>query len=134
MARLGVFQALLDDQMTWAEREAIHEAHDRADAAAIAKGDLAVLQRRVIEQRKELDKLRTALSVMCQVLGETKLLDVRLLDVRLEAEIDDLEDATGETRPAPQLTACARCGAHVPVTNTAMTGAGTVCDACFARP
>lgn len=139
MARIGFFQALLDDQMSWAERHAINDAHDRADAATIASADAAVavalLQRRVTEQRKELEKVRTALSVLCQVLRDTKVLDAQLLDYRLEAAMDELEeeDGTGATKPAPQLTTCSRCEIHIPVTNTVVTASGTVCDSCFAR-
>jgi hypothetical protein len=124
MARIGFFQALLDDDMSWGERDAINSAHDRADAAAMASADAAyavsLLQRRLTEQRKELDKVRTA---------------PKLLDYRLEAAMDELEEAdgTGETKPAPQLTTCSRCEVHIPVTNTVVTDAGTVCDSCFAR-
>ncbi len=137
MGRIGLFQQLLDDQMSAGEREAIHAAHDRADAAVIAGGTptaaMALLHRRIAEQRKELEKLRVALGVLAAVLRDHKVIDPNILDYRLEAAIEEMEDATGETKPAPQLTSCASCGAHVPVTNTAVTAAGTVCDACFQR-
>src|SRR5262245_57509939 len=137
MGRPGLFQQLLDDQMSPGEREAVNAAHDRADAAVIANGTptaaMALLHRRIAEQRKELEKMRVLVGVLAAVLRDHKIIDPHILDYRLEAAMDDLEDATGETKPAPQLTSCASCGAHVPVTNTAVTAAGTVCDACFQR-
>lgn len=137
MGRIGFFQALLDDQMSWGERDAINAAHDKADAAMIAGQNateaMTMLHRRMAEQRKELEKLRAAVSVLCQVLRDHKVIDPKILDYRLEAAMEELEDGTGETKPAPQLTSCASCGAHVPVTNTVVTASGTVCDSCFQR-
>lgn len=149
MGRIGFWQLLLDDRMSWWEAERINEAQDTAE---IAHGEAAAAQYRTfsLEERcnhmsREIVMLRTALTVLTQTLKDTKVLDERLLDARLENAMTEAMAAlprqpgagpftvnaalrqSGDAAEVPKLT-CLRCRNQVPASSTLMTGDGPVCE------
>lgn len=139
MARIGFWQLLLDPQLSYWEAQRINEASDAADwAQAAADGASArasSLEARVAMLGREVVMLRTAMTMLVQTLKDTKVVDERLLDARLEAA---MEEASAPTEPAvtaaasdaPRMLTCLRCRKQVPASTTIMTGDGPVCDRC----
>jgi hypothetical protein len=150
MGRIGFWQLLLDDRLSYWEAQRINEATDvaevaqaSAEAAQYATGNL---QTRLNNMAREVVFLRTALTVLVKTLKDSNVLDERLLDARLEAAMEEANAAlpklpTGptsmnevfaqakEAAPAHQL-ACIRCRNHVPASSTLMTQDGPMCERC----
>jgi hypothetical protein len=151
MGRIGFWQLLLDDRMSWWEAERINAAHDAADVAQgmadAAQFKAFTLEERVNQMSREIVMLRTALTVLTQTLKDTKTVDERLLDARLEAAMEEAAAAlprlpsgapmtvnaalqqSGGVSPAVTLT-CLRCRNRVAANTTLMTGDGPVCERC----
>lgn len=139
MGRIGFWQLLLDDNVSWWEARAINEAHDTASAAyhtaAANSAGLSELSQRLAHQSREIVMLRTALTVLVNTLRDTGVVDARLLDARLEAA---MEEAMAPRAPAPKaaaptapaLVTCIRCREHKPASATNMTADGPICDPC----
>ena len=138
MGRIGFWQLLLDDKVSYWEAQKINEAQDAADVAASAASDaqysIASAQNRIDAMSREIVMLRTALTVLTQTLKDTKIVDDRLLDARLEAA---MEEAFPKPPPAAQpipaadrKVVCLKCRSSVPAAKTAMTADGPMCDRC----
>jgi len=136
MGRIGFWQLLLDDKLSYWEAQRINEAHDAADIAQAHAYDAAnasaQVGNRVAMLSREVVMLRTALTVLTQTLKDTKVVDEQLLDARLEAAMEE-----AFPRPAPQAPAipaaqmqitCLRCRKKVAAGTTIMTAEGPVCE------
>ncbi len=142
MARVGFWQLLLDDKVSYWEAAAINSAHDAADDARLQTmeigGRVGALEQRVAGLSREVIMLRAALTVLAKTLKDTNVLDERLLDARLEAAVEEAM-APPEPPPSarvaapvepPRMTVCLRCRNRVPARSTTMTADGPVCDRC----
>lgn len=140
MGRIGFFEMLVSDDVSWREWDAIDSAHDRADAAHEAAGAALVqgsmigetvgsLRKIVMAQAGEIRRLQTAVAVLVKVLEESKVVDANVLDYRIEAATLDAEAEA--TQEAATVT-CAECAARIPKARSNVTEFGIVCDRCFA--
>jgi len=133
MGRVSFFTMLADGNMSWIERSAINSAHDRADTAlevASAQGNaIAMMQRTILAQNKQLKLLNAAIGVLAAVLRDNNVIDPEILDARLEAAILNTEE---EVAHEANTTTCLNCGREVPKQQTVMTEAGVFCDRCHA--
>lgn len=134
--RIGFWQLLLDDKLSYWEAQRINAAHDAADIAfdyaADAGATARQLAHRVENMSREIIMLRTALTVLTQTLADAKILDVTDLNARLEKAVE-----AAFPKPAPPaspidpgkvLITCLRCRKQVPAGTTIMTGDGPLCD------
>lgn len=113
------------------ESQAINEAQDlAADAQAMAWG----AQQRIDRMAREILALRTALNVVVQTLKDTKAIDEHLLDVRMQAAMEEAfpppPEAAAATPASPIMTVCKKCQQKVLASTTNMTAQGPVCDRC----
>ncbi len=134
MARIGFWQLLLDDRVSWWEARAINSAQDEADVAlgnaTAAQFSVDQLRQRVTQMSREIVMLRAAVTVLVNTLRDTNVIDPELLDRRLEAALDEATGATDATEKAqqPANVTCIRCRQQVPPSKTNMTADGPVCD------
>ncbi|HEU0036383.1 MAG TPA: hypothetical protein VFQ53_37480 [Kofleriaceae bacterium] len=144
MGRIGFWQLLLDNNISWWERDSINGAYDQAEIAmGQANANAFSLQQlgdRVQQMGREIIMLRAALTVLVNTLRDTNVIDPKLLDARLEAAMEEAfpppppQAAAGNAAPQiPPLT-CIRCRQQRPASGTSMTADGPVCDACMTRP
>jgi class 3 adenylate cyclase len=134
MARIGFFEMLLDDDMSWGERDAINDAHDAAETARSVSdelgGRLDDLGATVAEQKREIARLRAALRVLATILCERGLVESSQLDRQLEAAMAKAVERSKEA--FAETIACPRCGEPVPPQQTVMTAQGLMCQRCDA--
>lgn len=134
MGRVSFFTMLVDDHMSWIERDAINSAHDRADAALVQGEGLAQgiqsLQRTVIQQNEQIKLMSSMIGVLAAVLRDNGVVDPDILDARLEAAI---ENAREEIRQEANSVMCMRCSTLQPKASTNVTEIGVVCDRCLAQ-
>jgi hypothetical protein len=138
MGRIGFWQLLLDDKLSYWEAQRINEAADAADiahaAAADAQYSIASAQNRMDALSREVIMLRTALTVLTKTLKDTKVLDDKLLDARLEAAMEEVfprpEPVPAQPPPGERPYVCLRCRQTVPARTTTMTADGPVCERC----
>lgn len=147
MGRIGFWQLLLDDNVSWWEARSINAAHDAADIAQGA-ADAAQFksfnnETRINNLAREVVFLRTALTVLVKTLKDSNVLDERLLDARLEAAMEEANAAmkppasptstsqtSGQATPASVKLTCVRCRTQVPAASTLMTADGPMCERC----
>ncbi len=150
MGRIGFWQLLLDDRLSWWEAQRINDAYDAAD---VAQGTAEAAQSkgynnetRINNLGREVVFLRTALTVLVKTLKDSNVLDERLLDARLEAAMEEATAAlpkppTGPTSmnevlahnqqvPVTTKLTCVRCRNQVPASSTLMTADGPMCERC----
>jgi hypothetical protein len=141
MGRIGFWQLLLDDNVSYWERTAINGAYDQAE---IAQGQananqysIGQLHDRIAHMGREIVMLRAAVTVLVNTLRDTNVLDPKLLDARLEAALEEALPPPPQAQPGaqPQLRplTCIRCREQKPASATTMTADGPVCDPCAAR-
>lgn len=136
MGRIGFWQLLLDNKLSYWEASRINEAHDAADIAQAHAFDAAQAANTVAQRMdlmsREIIMLRTALTVLTQTLKDTNVLDERLLEARLEAAMDlafpKPEPQAPPTPPAEIKITCLRCRKQVPAGTTIMTVDGPLCE------
>jgi hypothetical protein len=125
---------LLDNDMSWNERDAINDAHDSAETARSRSDELGGrvddLGATVAEQKREIARLRAALRVLATILCERGLVESSQLDLRLEAAMAEAVERSKEA--FAETIACPRCGQPVPPRLTVMTEQGLMCDRCHA--
>jgi hypothetical protein len=147
MSRIGFWQLLLDDRISWWERNSINGAYDQAELAANqSDANTFVINKhkdRLDQMAREIVMLRTAVTVLVKTLRDTNVIDPRLLDARLEAAMEEAasaapqphvpgapQAATAATQAAVPPVTCIRCRKQVPATTTTMTADGPACDRC----
>jgi hypothetical protein len=135
MARIGFFEMLVDDDISWLERSAINSAQDRADAALnqgeMLGSSIGALQKTILAQHAEIRGLKAALSVLAHVLEDAGVVDRKVLDYRIEAAIEDAREAAEAAR-GTETVLCVGCSTQVPKARTNVTELGLMCDRCFA--
>ncbi len=145
MSRIGFWQLLLDDKISYWERDAINSARDQADIAvgqAEANAySMGQMSERMTRMSREIIMLRAAVTVLVKTLRDTHVLDPKLLDARLEAALEEAtappepQAAVDAGQPAPiRPITCIRCRESKVPSATTMTGDGPICDSCIARP
>jgi hypothetical protein len=138
MGRIGFWQLLLDDKMSYWEAERINDARDAADVAyqhaADAHHTAASLGGRMAQMSREIVMLRTALTVLVKTLQDTKVVDPKLLEMRLEAAMTEAfpppEATATPIPPAERKVTCIRCRQSVAAGTTSMSADGPMCDRC----
>jgi len=139
MARIGFWQLLLDDRVSYWERNAINGAYDQAEIAAgqaeAASFTIGQLQARMTTMGREIVMLRAALTVLVNTLRDTNVLNPALLEARLEAALEEASPPpppqTTATAVAPRPYVCIKCRQEVAAAATTMTADGPVCDRCL---
>ena len=146
MGKIGFWQLLLDDKMSWWEAQRINDANSAAEVAQgiadSAHFRAQSLEHRVAAMGREIIMLRTAVTVLTQTLKDSKVLDERLLDARLDAAMEEAQAAL-TPKPAPSFAAgkhpvpvvtssitCITCRKSVLANTTLMTADGPVCERC----
>ena len=131
MPKIGFWQLLLDDRMSGWEARAINDAYDQAEIAAGQANANAFsidqLQAKVAQLSREVWMLRAALTVLVNTLRDTNVVDAHVLEVRLEAA---LEETAAAKQVQAQLVTCIKCRQQVPAVSTTMTEDGPMCDRC----
>lgn len=139
MGKIGFWQLLLDDRMSWWEAQRINEASDAAEIAQHQANNASFrasqLQARVDALSREVVMLRTAVTVLVHTLKDTDVIDDRLLDARLEAALDEAFAPPEPARVAPEAPearrlTCIKCRQNVLASTTTMTADGPMCDRC----
>jgi hypothetical protein len=150
MSRIGFWQLLLDDKMSWWEAQRINEATESAEYATALAGSASTAaanhHTRINQMSREIVMLRTALTVLTQTLKDSKVLDERLLDLRLQTALEEAEamfpkppkgpTSMNEALKQPMFAAnaaaltCLRCRKQVPASSTLMTADGPMCERC----
>ena len=141
MGRVGFWQLLLDDRISWWERDAINGAYDAAEVAvgqaSANQFSIHQLQQRITQQSREIVMLRTALTVLVNTLRDTSVVDAKLLDARLEAAMEEAfpppEAQKAAANAPPRPLTCIRCREPKPAAQTMMSADGPICDPCSAR-
>ena len=136
MGRIGFWQLLLDDKLSYWEAQRINEAHDAADIAQAHAFDAAQstnqLGRRLEMMSREIIMLRTALTVLTQQLKDSNVINSEVLDARLEAAMDlafpKPPPAAPPINPSEIKITCLRCRKQVAAGGTLMTADGPVCE------
>ena len=135
MGRIGFFEMLVHEDISWIERSAINSAHDRADAALnqgeMLGSSIGALQKTILAQQAEIASLKAALSVLAHVLEDAGVVDRKVLDYRIEAAIEDAQEAAQAAR-AGETVLCVGCSTQVLKARTNLTELGMMCDRCFA--
>jgi hypothetical protein len=138
MPKIGFWQLLLDDRMSWWEAQAINSASDQADIAAGQANanaySLEQMQSRLAQLGREVVMLRTAMTVLVNTLRDTNVVDPHVLELRLQAAVDEAtEQQKQQATKAATTVTCIKCRQQVPAASTTMTGDGPMCDRCPGR-
>ena len=136
MGRIGFWQLLLDDKLSYWEAQRINEASDDAEIAqqnaADAHRAAMSVAARIDMMGREIIMLRTALTVLTQTLADAKVIDQQQLDARLSAAIEAVfpkPPPQSPPIPASQIRyTCLRCRQQVAAGTTLMTADGPVCE------
>jgi Zn finger protein HypA/HybF involved in hydrogenase expression len=134
---ISFFSMLTDPNMSIHEGNAINAALDRGNAAmevAQAQGDafggaISRLQGKLAAQDREIKLLRAAVGVLAAMLRDNGVVDGEMLDIRLEAAMENAEE---EIDHAANTITCPRCQRQVDRRITVMTEQGVICDRCHA--
>lgn len=138
MGRIGFWQLLLDDRVSYWEAQKINEASDSADRAGAyayaAQQSADQSHLRINQLSREVVMLRTALTVLTQTLKDSGVLNEEVLDARLENALEQAFPAP-PPQPAPVDPAqirytCIKCRQQVLASTTLMTGDGPTCERC----
>lgn len=131
MGKIGFWETLIDDDLSWREASAINDAYDKAEQARSDIEDAGFridkLEQVVAKQRTELAQLRQALDTLLHMLAEKELVDREIFGYRLEAAI---ENARERAQQVVDNVACQGCGRIVPRGSTTITTNGTLCPRC----
>ncbi|HTU57474.1 MAG TPA: hypothetical protein VMF89_03555 [Polyangiales bacterium] len=150
MGRIGFWQLLLDDRLSYWEAQRINEAQETAEYAQAAAENVQFqtgnMQTRLNNMAREVVFLRTALTVLVKTLKDSNVVDERLLDARLEAAIEEANATLPKLPSGPtsmnevfaqakqaaptHLLSCIRCRNQVPAASTVMTQDGPMCERC----
>ena len=137
MGRIGFWQLLLDDKVSYWEAQQINEAHDAAEiaqqCASEAQYTNAKLGAKIAAMNREIIMLRTAVTVLTRTLKDTNVVDDRLLDARLDAAMEEAFPPPPELPargPTVIETVCIKCRQKVVASTTTMTAEGPMCDRC----
>ena len=87
---ISFFSNLTDPNLAVAEARAINAALDRGEADKIA-----LLQGQLSSQEREIKLLRAAIGVLAAMLRDNGVLDGDMLDLRLEAAMENAEEEIG---------------------------------------
>jgi hypothetical protein len=122
----GIFDYWFDSE--WKQRDDINELQGTAGAAAFV-ADHA--QRQLAQLRPMVFELSATVAVLVKMLAEAGQVDPKVIQYRVEAELE----ARRNWRPPPAPPAqplpairCTRCGRDVAPERTIMTADGAVCD------
>lgn len=122
----GLFDYWFDSE--WKQRDDINELQGTAGAAAYSA---EMAQQHLAQLRPLVFELSATVAVLVKMLAEAGQLDPKVLQYRIEAELE----ARRNWRPAPPPPPspipnikCVRCGREVPPSTTIMTADGAVCD------
>lgn len=130
---ISFFSMLTDPNMSVREGVAINTALDRGTAAleaSSAQSDaIGRMLGRLAAQDREIKLLRAAVGVLAAMLRDQGVVDGEMLDLRLEAAMENAEE---EIDHAANTITCPRCNRQVDRRVTVMTESGVVCDRCHA--
>jgi hypothetical protein len=108
---------------------AAREAANARFYSDLALDNIETLRTRVIEQREDIRELTVLVSMLVKMLGEAGTLDPKVLQYRVEAELEAIAEANN---PTERLETCRRCMQRVKAVYTSMTEDGVICDRCLA--
>jgi len=112
MGKVSFFTMLLDDNMSWWERDAINSAHERADAALDAASmqgqafsrSIVGMQKVIQQQATQIRMLNAAVQTLAAVLRDNNLVDPDVTDGG-----DGARCATAATRGVADYSTTALC-------------------------
>ncbi|HVK87333.1 MAG TPA: hypothetical protein VM513_24620 [Kofleriaceae bacterium] len=142
MGRIGFWQLLLDDNLSYWEAQKINEASDAADVAQSyaysAQQSADASHARINQMSREIVMLRTALTVLANVLEDAKVIDGAQLDAKYAAAVEAAFPKPPQ-QPAPVPASeikytCLKCRQQVLASTTLMTADGPVCERCPPPP
>lgn len=131
MRGMGFLSYMFDNE--YLQRSDINSAAREA-ANARFYSDLAInnidtLRSKVLEQREDIRELTVLVSMLVKMLGESGAVDAKVLQYRVEAELEAIAEAN---QPTERLELCTRCKQRVKAIYTSVTAEGVVCDRCMA--
>ena len=133
MAKIGFWETLIDDDISWREASALNDADAKAESAQAdaesAHHRIDRLEQVVSRQRIELGQLRAAVDTLLHMLAEHGAVDREIFGYRLEAAI---ENARERAQQVADTTTCTGCGQQVARASSTITGDGVLCPSCLA--
>ncbi len=122
----GIFDYWFDSE--WKQRDDINDLQGAAGAAAYSA---EMAQQQLAQLRPLVFELSATVAVLVKMLAEAGHLDPKVLQYRIEAELDARRNWRPPPPPPPQPIPpikCSRCLREVPPERTIMTADGAVCD------
>lgn len=138
MGRIGFWQLLLDDNVSYWEAQKINEASDAADVAQSyaysAQRSAEASHERINAMSREIVMLRTAVTVLANVLKDAKVIDAAQLDAKYAEAVEAAfppPPAQPAAVPVSEIRyTCLKCRQKVLASTTLMTADGPVCERC----
>ena len=128
---MGFLSYMFDNDI--AQRGDIDSARREAANARfygeLANTSVEALRQTVIEQREDIRELTVLVQVLVKMLGEANAVDEKVLQYRVEAELEAIAEAA---KPVNREETCTKCRKQVKAAYTSMTEDGIVCDRCMA--
>jgi hypothetical protein len=131
MAGMGFLSYMFDSE--YLQRSDINSAAREAANARfysdLTMDNIDALRAKVIEQREDIRELTVLVGTLVKVLGESGAVDPKVLQYRVEAELEAIAEAN---QPTERLELCTKCKQRVKAVYTSVTDEGVVCDRCMA--
>lgn len=124
--RRGIFDYWFDSE--WRQRDDINDLAAESGATAYS---VDILQQQVAQLRPMVFELSATVAVLVKMLAEAGNLDPKVVQYRVEAELEERRHPKPAPPPppeAPRVIRCIRCLREVPAERTIMTGNGAMCD------
>jgi hypothetical protein len=122
----GIFDYWFDSE--WRQRDDINDLAGTAGAAAYG---VEVLQEQLRQLRPLVFELSATVAVLVKMLAEAGQVDPKVIQYRVEAELEARRNWRPPPPPPPSPIPpirCTRCGRDVLPERTIMTADGAVCD------
>ena len=139
MSRIGFWETLFDDNISWREASAINEAHDAISVMRTATvSDQAAAHSQIQKlfaldraQSQKLERMAATIDVLTELLLESGTLDRGALSSRVLERLKETEDAAKEKADKGPTIQCAQCFKPVAASATQITACGTICERCY---
>ena len=123
---MGIFDYWFDSE--WRQRDDINSLLGTSEAAAYG---VDILQNQMAQIRPMIVELSATVAVLTKMLAEAGLLDPKVVQYRVQAELDERRNPPPPPRRAAEVIPplrCSNCLREVRPERTIMTENGPVCD------